>query len=161
MIVQWEGYDIENLPTPGHDKIGIMVTIGTLRIPVPDIERPFLFSLHQYPDFLFSQIICLPPSTMCPSSWSLLCLTLCLMLGMKWGYSASRSWILLQWWYWRSWSDRCNVLCFLEWTITFQLISGPVYDIQYSHVICWGRGWRDGLANGASRSLSESSTSIN
>jgi len=45
MIVQWEGYDIENLPTPGHDKIGMMVTIGTLQIPVPDIKRPFLFSL--------------------------------------------------------------------------------------------------------------------
>ena len=66
---------------------------------------------------------------MCPSSWSLLYLILCLMLGMKWGYSASRSWILLQWRYWMSWSDRCNVLYFLEWTVTFQLISRPVYDI--------------------------------
>ena len=66
---------------------------------------------------------------MCPSPWSLLCLTLCLMLGMKRGYSASRSWIPSQWWYWMSWSDLCDVLCLLEQTVTFQLISGSVYDI--------------------------------
>ena len=59
---------MENLPTPKHDKMGIMDIIGNLRIPILDIERPFLFSLHPYLDFLFSQIICLPPSTICPSS---------------------------------------------------------------------------------------------
>ena len=64
----------------------------------------------------------LPPFTMCPSSWSLLCMTPCLMLGMKRGYSANRSWIPSQWWYWMSWSDQCDVLCLLGRTVTFQLI---------------------------------------
>ena len=68
MIVQREGYDIENLPIPRHDKMGIMVIIGILWIPVLDIERPFLFSLHLYLNFLISQIMCLPPSIMRPSS---------------------------------------------------------------------------------------------
>ena len=131
VIVQWGGYDIENLPTPGHIKMGIMVTVSPFRVPFSDIEHPFLLSPHhiEHSDFLFCPIICLPPFIMCPSSRSLLYMTPCWMLGMKWGYSDSRSWIPSQRWYWKSWSDRCNVLCFLEQTVTFQLISEPAYDI--------------------------------
>jgi len=115
-------------------KMGIISYGQYIQGSFSDIEHPFLFSLHhiEHPDFLFSQIICLPPSTMCPSSWSLLCMTPCWMLGMKRGYSASRSWIPSQWWYWMSWSDQCDVLCLLEQTVTFQLTSEPVYDIIHN-----------------------------
>ena len=115
-------------------KMGTIVTVSTFRVPFSDIEHPFLFSLHhiEHPDFLFSQIICLPPFTMCPSSWSLLYLIYAWCWRMKRDYSASRSWILFQWWYWMSWSDWCDVLCLLEQTVTFQLISGPVYDIIHN-----------------------------
>jgi len=40
------GYNIENLPTQRHDKIGIMVTGGTFRAPIPDIRYLFLFLFH-------------------------------------------------------------------------------------------------------------------
>jgi len=64
-------------------KMGTMVTVSTFRVPFSDIEHPFLFSLHPYLDFLFNQIICLPPFTMCPSSWSL-----CVWLyAWCWGWS--------------------------------------------------------------------------
>ena len=33
------------LSTQGHDRMGIMVTVGTFRVPVPDIWHPFLFLL--------------------------------------------------------------------------------------------------------------------
>ena len=77
---------------------------------------------------------------------------------MKWSSSASRSWILSQWWYWISWSDRCSVLCFLERTVTLQLISGPVHNIIHKlsggcvlsarlYTVptyhCWGLVWSD------------------
>jgi len=104
-------------------KMGTMVTVSPFRVPFSDIEHP---------DFLFRQIICLPPSTICPNSWSLLYMTPCWMLGMKWGYSDSRSWIPSQRWYWMSWSDWCDVLRFLEQTVTFQLISEPVYDMIHN-----------------------------
>jgi len=89
-----------------------------------------LFSLHhiEHPDFLFCQITCLPPSIICPNSWSLSCMTPCWMLGIKWGYSDSRSLIPSQWWYWVSWSDLCNVLCLLEQIVTSPLTSRPAYD---------------------------------
>ena len=117
---------------PDMLKIGTMVTVSTFRVSFSDIERPFLFSLHQCPAFLFSQILCLPPFTMCPSSWSLLYLAYAWCWRMKWVYSASRSWILFQWWYLMGWSNRCNVLCFLVRTVTFQLIFGPIYDIIHN-----------------------------
>ena len=67
-----------------------------------------------------------------PSSWSLLYLAYAWCWRIKRDHSASRSRILFQLWYWMSWSDWCDVLCLLEQTVTFQLISGPAYDIIHN-----------------------------